>query len=483
MKNLLISIVLLFFVNLIDAQNQATLLGTWDDPDLIGSNVHDNTYNEMWGVAINGKEYAIIGSTAGAHFVDVTDPSQPTEAFFVEGRSTGGQIIHRDFHDFNGYLYAVSDEGASSLQIIDLQNLPSSISVVYDKSDLIKKAHNIFIDEEHALLYAFATKDGNNDSYAMRVYCLADPTNPVFLAEHKTFDGLTVGHVHDGYVEDNIAFLNCGGDGFIIADFTDPLNPVTLSKLESYPQQGYNHSGWPTTDLSYYYMADENYSKDIKVVDINDLENISVTGTFNAEKNSQFTITHNQVVACGYLYVSYYFEGLQVYDISTPSAPVRVLEFDTYQPENYQAYKGAWGVYPFLPSGNILVSDMQSGLFVFDAIDENCDGRVVTRDTTIECVETSTATIDNILESKLNVYPSIITTGNNIKVELDQMDSQQRFEEISLINSTGSVLKSWTLNSDISSYFIEVPTQLSHGIYFLNFHNKEHAVTKPIIVQ
>jgi hypothetical protein len=30
------------------------------------------------------------------------------------------------------------------------------------------------------------------------------------------------------------------------------------------------------------------------------------------------------------------------------------------------AYQGAWGAYPYLPSGNILVSDMQNGLFVLD---------------------------------------------------------------------------------------------------------------------
>ena len=31
---------------------------------------------------------------------------------------------------------------------------------------------------------------------------------------------------------------------------------------------------------------------------------------------------------------------------------------------DHDSYRGAWGVYPFLPSGNILVSDMQYGLYV-----------------------------------------------------------------------------------------------------------------------
>ena len=31
-------------------------------------------------------------------------------------------------------------------------------------------------------------------------------------------------------------------------------------------------------------------------------------------------------------------------------------------------FQGNWGVYPFLPSGKILASDMQEGLFVFDKL-------------------------------------------------------------------------------------------------------------------
>ena len=41
-------------------------------------------------------------------------------------------MIHRDYHDHNGYLYAVCDEGQSTLQIIDLSGLPNDLEVVYD---------------------------------------------------------------------------------------------------------------------------------------------------------------------------------------------------------------------------------------------------------------------------------------------------------------------------------------------------------------
>jgi hypothetical protein len=38
--------------------------------------------------------------------------------------------------------------------------------------------------------------------------------------------------------------------------------------------------------------------------------------------------------------------------------------FDTYPLHDDTQGAGAWGVYPFLPSGNILVSDIQRGLFI-----------------------------------------------------------------------------------------------------------------------
>ena len=59
----------------------------------------------------------------------------------------GGGVIHRDYHDFSGYLYIVCDEGSSStLQIIDITNLPNSVNTVYDSDILFTRAHNIFID-------------------------------------------------------------------------------------------------------------------------------------------------------------------------------------------------------------------------------------------------------------------------------------------------------------------------------------------------
>ena len=55
------------------AQETATLLYNWQDTTLVSSWTYDNTYNECWGLLVNNREFAVIGSTAGTHF-DITDP-------------------------------------------------------------------------------------------------------------------------------------------------------------------------------------------------------------------------------------------------------------------------------------------------------------------------------------------------------------------------------------------------------------------------
>ena len=158
---------------------------------MVGSWAYDNTYNEIWGFEINNHEFAVIGSTAGTHIFDVSNVQNIYETAFIAGAYTGGGVIHRDYHDFDGYLYAVCDEGSSStLQIIDISNLPYSFNVVYDDNALFNKAHNIFIDTSTAKLYACAS---NN---AMDVYSLANPVLPVLINE---LNDPTIGHVHDAY--------------------------------------------------------------------------------------------------------------------------------------------------------------------------------------------------------------------------------------------------------------------------------------------
>jgi hypothetical protein len=75
-------------------------------------------------------------------------------------------------------------------------------------------------------------------------------------------------------------------------------------------------------------------------------------------------IVHNTHVLNDYAVTAWYTEGAIITDVHRPQNLVHVAQYDSYA-QNFSDYEGAWGVYPFLPSGNILISNITKGeLFV-----------------------------------------------------------------------------------------------------------------------
>ncbi len=481
MKNILLGLFILFSISISAQVEQANLLGQWSDDTLVGSAAFDNTYNEIWGLAVDGREYAVIGTTLGTHFIDVTDPNNPIHLQVVEGAVTGPSIIHRDYHDDGCFLYVVADEPTSpnasvqsTLQIIDISTLPGDVKVVYDSNELFFRSHNIFIDEANDIMYAFIANGGGISFSAMRLYDISNPVDPQFIAAYNDLDGLNISQVHDGYILDNMAYLNLGPNGFAIADFSNPMDPVLLGTLDNYPEQGYNHSGWLSQDGQYYYMADETHGMRMKVVDVSDPTDLDIVEFFDAGNPSNTSIPHNQIVACDYLYVSYYYDGLQVYDISNPASPVRVAEFDTSQLPDDDSFMGAWGVYPFLPSGNILVSDMQEGLFVFEAIDGGaCDQR---RQMCRTPVSTSSIEVRNdIFTVQPNPAHDFIT--------LTTQDIIDETVEVSLLDITGRQIANREVDFTSDTHTFELPQNMAPGLYLISVNGEDFLFTEKIIIE
>jgi len=474
------TLIFVLFASTLFAQipQEATLFGHWSDPALQGSSAYNNTYNEVWGVARNGQEYAIIGSTAGTHFIDVTSSDTLTEAFFVPGKVNSPQIIHRDYHTYGDYLYAVADEGPSSLQIIDLSALPDTVTVVYDSDAVLRQAHNIFIDELNARLYAFSVT-GSFGYAPMAIYSLADPLNPIALTTHRYFGTFSVSHFHDGFVRDNIAFLNAGTSGFAIVDFTSVTSPVLLDLLTDYPEKGYNHSGWLTEDCNYFVMADETWGSDLKMLDVQEFGDTEVVATFNAGSPNPNSITHNQIIACDYLYVSYYYDGLQVFDISDPKSPQRVLYYDTSQEVYDRTYEGAWGVYPFLPSGKILVSDMQEGLFVLEGIDGDCQSSF----TQAYCQTTTSVATAFAEKAQIQIFPQPAGEELNVNISLTEAQANVKCDLYDLNGRVVQRFQAGNLNSGANALSFRLSAKLPAGMYSLRIHNATWTTVRKVVVR
>lgn len=335
-----------------------TLIGSWQGTAL--------TFNDIWGYRDGlGNEYALVGSLTKVHVLQVAANGSVSIVGEITG---GGSSIWRDMKTFSHYAYSVADQGTEGLMVIELKDLPNSVSLANRLNTQFFRAHNIFIDTQHARLYVAGSNGGTQSApNGLMVYDLSvDAGNPTLLASVS----LPGTYVHDVFVRDNIAYCSHGTAGLYVYNMSNPGSPVTLGSLTNYLSQGYNHSGWLNDDGHWYVFADETHGTKLKIADVSDLSNITVTASNLFQEcllapGNTGCIPHNPFIVDNLVYVSYYHDGLQVFDISDPDAVVRVAYYDTYPYNtNYSGYQGDWGVYPFLPSGNILVSDISSGLYV-----------------------------------------------------------------------------------------------------------------------
>ena len=58
---------------------------------------------------------------------------------------------------------------------------------------------------------------------------------------------------------------------------------------------------------------------------------------------------------------SWYKDGVNIVDITRPQNLVVVGNYDTYPQGMGSGFNGCWGVYPFLPSGNLMVTNLDNG--------------------------------------------------------------------------------------------------------------------------
>ncbi|MBI1184955.1 choice-of-anchor B family protein [bacterium] len=357
-------------------------LSTWSRP---GLPVDDfQSYSDIWGWHDgNGREYAIMGSLDSIYFIEVTQPEKPVLRDAEVGKQQ--HVIHRDFKTYQNYCYAVGDEGFSSLQIFDLSYLPDSVHKVYDSDKLLKRTHNIFIDGDR--LYLGTCRLRNDKLIPMRILSIKDPENPVLLCDVFAPDVLgqrLFNEVHDMYVKHDTIFCSTGYDGLYVLKYVDSTRQsqgdsswkifdphcvvVDYGAVVKYPGNGYNHSSWLSNNSKYLVMADETPGTKLKIVHFpwDDLPEISSTFGVGYKEGS---LPHNPFILHKMAIISYYHEGVVVFDISKPESPRLMAQFDTY-PDNtdFHGMYGCWGVYPFLPSGHIIASDQLYGLFVFDKI-------------------------------------------------------------------------------------------------------------------
>jgi choice-of-anchor B domain-containing protein len=349
--------------------------------------------NDIWGhVDLNdGSEYALIGLRNGVAVVNVTNPSSPIEVGIINGKSSSWrdvkvyQYFDTNDHEYKAYAYATIDNASDDITIINLNNLPHSVSLA-EKNNAVSVAHNVYISNvDHTLNLALPNVTptlqligANKYNGAFHSYSLRDPTTltPLennFFGSGYTHDGASL-TINDNRCPDNVTdctiFIDFNENEVKLWDITDPEASVYLSaaSYSDVPTSSqYVHSGWGTEDKQFILVHDEFDEKNsglnstVRIFSIVDLSNPVQVGQWTGPTRA---IDHNGFVRGNRYYMSNYERGLTVLDISDPANPEQVGFFDTYTPSDNPGFNGAWGVYPYLPSGNILVSDINSGLYI-----------------------------------------------------------------------------------------------------------------------
>ncbi len=315
--------------------------------------------NDVWGyVAPDGTEYALVGRNDGISVVSLTDPDDIVEVAFVAGATS----VWRDIKTFGTYAYVVADRGSDGIVAIDLSGLPNSVSSEFFTSGTIaganlSRAHNIYIDEPTGLAYVAGANINNG---GMVIYDLATtPGTPIFEAFAPSI------YSHDVYVSNGIMYaseLNIGD--LTLYDVSDPSNIIALGARET--PFSFTHNAWATPDGNYVFTTDEEENASTAAYDVSDPLDIKLLDEFRPRRSlNRNTIPHNVHVLNDYLVISHYTDGVEIIDASVPDNLVEVAYYDHWYGGD-GGFFGSWGAYPFLPSGLVLSTDIDNGLFIID---------------------------------------------------------------------------------------------------------------------
>ena len=349
--------------------------------------------SSLWGFVDldDGREYAVFGLSNGTAVVDVTDPAQPVVVGSVAGpSSTWREVKVYQFYSpaeqrYKSYAYVVSEAPTAGLQILDLTELPRQVSLAgtyrgFDTAHTVTLAN---VDPATSaanggivrpVLYL---QGARNPVAGIAALDIAIPTAPALLGTythsygHDIWTGVISGArasaCAPGHDPCEIV-VNWAGDAIRVLDWTEKANPAVIGELR-YAELGYAHSGWISGDGNFLFSMDEfderntGANSSVRVVNVADWRNPYVTSQWIG---SSFAIEHNGYTRGEKFFIAHYERGLTILDVSNPISPREVAFFDTYTLGDSPNFHGAWGVYPFLPSGNILVSNLDGagGLYV-----------------------------------------------------------------------------------------------------------------------
>ncbi|MCB9134117.1 MAG: choice-of-anchor B family protein [Anaerolineales bacterium] len=331
--------------------------------------------NDVWGWTDSGsgREFALMGLSNGTAFVEITNPTAPVYLGRLPTHTSNSSW--RDIKVYANHAFIVSEASGHGMQVFALSQLLTITTppVIFSETAFYNgfgNAHNIVINEDSGFAYAVGT---STCSGGLHMVNIQNPTNPInagcFSSDGYTHDAQCVNYTgpdpdHQGQ---EICF-NSNEDTLTIVNVTNKAAPSMIVK-KTYAQSAYTHQGWLTEDQRYFLLDDEldeqtfGFNTRTRIWDVSNLENPVIIGIFDGTTTA---IDHNQYIKGNYSYQADYRAGLRILDISNVAGGSlsEVAYFDIYPSSNSASFNGAWSTYPYFPSGVVIISGIEQGLFV-----------------------------------------------------------------------------------------------------------------------
>jgi len=350
--------------------------------ELIANVAIDERGNDIWGfVDNNGLEYAVIGSRNSTTIFSLEDINNPLQRATISGSFS----TWRDIKSFDDYIYVTCDSGDDGLLIIDMTEAPDVIDHKFWKptldvgagDELLRTCHNLYIDDEDGWCYLAGCNMGLGGVTILDIH--TDPLNPILVGAANEF------YSHDVVEQDNLIYSSEIDEGhFSVYEVSDKSNPERIFSQNT--TSSFSHSAWPSDDGNFLFTCDERPDAFLEAYDISDPSDVNLIDKFKPlETIGSGLIPHNPHYHNGFLYISWNSDGLVIVDADKPDNLIKVGSYDTFDGP-HGGFNGVWGVYPFLPSGYILASDRDLGLFIFSAdVKRACylEGKVVDKATNL----------------------------------------------------------------------------------------------------
>ena len=333
--------------------------------NLVGQLTYSSgTLSNLWGyTAPNGTEYALVGTSEGLSIVSLANPANPVQVQFVSGPSSNW----REVKAYGNYAY-VTNENSEGLMIVNLSNLPGPVtSTTYTGGNYFNgitnttisfsKIHTVFVDEDGFCYLNGANFTTNTNNRGVIILDLnSSPTNPTIVGLYDS------AYVHDCFARNNRLYTaEIYAGRFRVIDITNKTNPIVLASQTT--AGNFTHNIWPDDVENYVYVTDEESGTTIGAYHISDLSDIQLVDSYAHPPGT--AAPHNTHFLNNYIFNAYYQDGVTVVDVTRPELMVEMGHYDTSPSFSGAGYEGCWGIYPYFPSGTIIASDQQAGLYVF----------------------------------------------------------------------------------------------------------------------